>query len=931
MITFWRIIVNIRNVVFILLIGAILFFTVSNVFASENITDNIVISNSNHNTYTDLNDKISDCDNIIILDKNYTFDSNYDEEFKNGISIKKELTIDGQGYSINGNNLAGVFKIESDNVILKNINFINLNSVSSGSIVWNGDNGFVQNCNFTNNSCSLNGIIEWRGGNGSVGSCMFKNNSVIDLGSTVFWIGDCGTVTNTDFIHNGHVSKGTLFWRGSNGNIQNCSFIGNGDYNYSLNKAKIVLDYEWDCRSVNPYSNPLIRSLYFFYGGAVYCDGNNLLINNSKFLKNSAFDGGAIYCAGKNLRCINSTFTNNTCVNDGGAIYCSENAVNSSIIDLILINNTENNGLQIFTQNSSENEFTTYKNILMINNNSVKWFSNKMKEYYSLTDLLINNHIPNYLLEKLFESDEKGSFDELSILINNTMENGILFLNKDYEFISGSNKGCLISKSIVIDGQGHTLNGNHLSRMFNVTADNVTIRNINFVNGNAFGRYFTKYVGGGAVYWSGSNGILQNCNFTNNTGSGIEDDPFDKEETVLTENGTVIHIIRMRPMGAKINEGGAVVWNGTNGLISKCIFNNNHVGYPNCGGAICWRGDNGKVIGSEFYRNGAWCGSAICWMGNNGAVLSSVICNSSFFDGGIYWFGTNGTIKNSILIKSSYTACLRSSEDINADYNFWGDTLDNPNFIGKIDNISNWLVIKFSHNGEFVKKGDKLVIKYDLTTLYDKNGKISTYNELINYSSQIYYTADKTGFLKITFKEGKINIDVDSRDEIVSKDLTGYYAGPTSFSVSVYDVSGKVVGKLVKFTINNKNYYVKTNKNGVATLKINLKPGKYVVYSSYGKVKVKNKLTVKSTLITKNISKKVKKSGKFNVKVLNSKGKAFSKQSVKIKFKGKLYNIKTNRYGIASLKLSKNLKVGKYLIKTYCNGLVNSNWIIVKK
>ena len=114
-------------------------------------------------------------------------------------------------------------------------------------------------------------------------------------------------------------------------------------------------------------------------------------------------------------------------------------------------------------------------------------------------------------------------------------------------------------------------------------------------------------------------------------------------------------------------------------------------------------------------------------------------------------------------------------------------------------------------------------------------------------------------------------------------------------------------------------------------MKINKKPGTYTVKISYGKIKVKNKITIKSTLKTKNVNKKFKKSGKFTVKVLNSKGKPYSKQVVKIKFKGETYKLKTNKNGIATLKLSKKLKLGKHTIKTTCNGLTNSNKIIVKK
>ena len=110
-----------------------------------------------------------------------------------------------------------------------------------------------------------------------------------------------------------------------------------------------------------------------------------------------------------------------------------------------------------------------------------------------------------------------------------------------------------------------------------------------------------------------------------------------------------------------------------------------------------------------------------------------------------------------------------------------------------------------------------------------------------------------------------------------------------------------------------------------------MKPGKYTVITKFEDVKVKNKITVKTTLITKNKSKKVKKSAKFKIKVLNSKGKAYKNQLVKVKFKGKTYKLKTNKKGIAIFKIPKKLKVGKYKIKTTYKGLTNSNRIIVRK
>ena len=523
-----------------------------------------------------------------------------------------------------------------------------------------------------------------------------------------------------------------------------------------------------------------------------------------------------------------------------------------------------------------------------------------------------------------------SSFDDLSAKINETPENGILTLDCDYEYRNGSNKGIMISKSITIDGAGHTLDGKKASRMFNVTADNVTLKNINFVNGNAYGRYFSNSAGGGAIYWNGANGAVENCNFTNNYGSGIEDDPFDKEEVWIDENGIEFHTYRIRPMGAKVNEGGAIVWNATNGTVFRCIFKNNGVGYPNYGGAICWRGSLGKVLESEFYENDAWAGAAICWIGENGTILYSKFVNSgSIFGRDIMWFGENGLIKYSFLLSSEGCPLYPYSGNVVADYNFWGDILPDTK-IDKISNLHNWIVLNASYNQDFVKKGDIIVVKSNVLLL-GNDGSLSEFTEL-DIPGNVTVTADRDGFVQLSFSKGKLEVKIVPKTKIVSKNLVKYYKQSKQFKVRVYGADGKpAVGKFVNFTIGKNTYKVRTDKSGYATLKINMKPGKYTVITKFEDVKVKNKITVKTTLITKNKSKKVKKSAKFKIKVLNSKGKAYKNQLVKVKFKGKTYKLKTNKKGIAIFKIPKKLKVGKYKIKTTYKGLTNSNRITVRK
>ena len=75
-----------------------------------------------------------------------------------------------------------------------------------------------------------------------------------------------------------------------------------------------------------------------------------------------------------------------------------------------------------------------------------------------------------------------------------------------------------------------------------------------------------------------------------------------------------------------------------------------------------------------------------------------------------------------------------------------------------------------------------------------------------------------------------------------------------------------------------------------------------------------NKVTVKSTIVTKDIKVKKSKAIKFKAKLLNSKGKILKNKKITFKFKGKTYKVKTNKKGIAILKITKKYKKGKYTI-----------------
>lgn len=84
-------------------------------------------------------------------------------------------------------------------------------------------------------------------------------------------------------------------------------------------------------------------------------------------------------------------------------------------------------------------------------------------------------------------------------------------------------------------------------------------------------------------------------------------------------------------------------------------------------------------------------------------------------------------------------------------------------------------------------------------------------------------------------------------------------------SNSYYEVrltqNGKVLsGKYVTITIGANKFNIKTDKNGYASVKINLPPKSYKVSVNYVNIKITKKLTVNSIINAKNVN--VKKSAK---------------------------------------------------------------------
>ena len=80
---------------------------------------------------------------------------------------------------------------------------------------------------------------------------------------------------------------------------------------------------------------------------------------------------------------------------------------------------------------------------------------------------------------------------------------------------------------------------------------------------------------------------------------------------------------------------------------------------------------------------------------------------------------------------------------------------------------------------------------------------------------------------------------------LIAKDLTKKYGVKDSFKVTVVDGHGRALsGVTVSFNINGVFYDRVSNSEGIASLNINLMPGKYIITSTYNQCYISNFVTV---------------------------------------------------------------------------------------
>ena len=506
------------------------------------------------------------------------------------------------------------------------------------------------------------------------------------------------------------------------------------------------------------------------------------------------------------------------------------------------------------------------------------------------------------------ESSDIGNFTGLNDEISNIAAGEYYTLKKDYvynlnesDFINGVK---ITEDNVVIDGDGHTIDGAGIARIFDIVSNNVTLKNINFVNGHSTGN-------GGAIFANGSLNIL-NSTFVNNV---IENIYFyynyDKNGGAVYFNNTGMILNSNFTDNRAVYYGGAVYF-ASNGTITDSNFNGNEAQY---GGSVCLS-DAGEVNNCNFTNNNAVDGGAIVAYGD----LS--ISNSGFENNTAY-FGTNH-----VNLKGNATITL-----INVD-----QESIKPYYLG------NMTVISTTN----VRYGEPVIIIVNVTDKDSNpfnNGTISYQIAGKTYSVDVENGTAKMIFNNMGAGEHGVHLIYEGNGYIanawadfsvfqqeavitaVSKAYIINYGG--KYYITLKDINGKLIkGNTVDFKLNNQIFKSgPSGANGVATLLLTpkiLKAAKAgtktveirISGTDYYSRPVNVKITIlkektKIVGVNKNFikSKKIKVYAAY---LKDSKGKVVKKALVTLKVNGKLYKVRTNLKGQAIFKITNLNKKGKF-------------------
>ena len=767
------------------------------------------------------------------------------------ITFNNSVTIIGTENSyITGSTSETPFFNSNSTLILHFINVKFINITTDEHLLYLYGTSYFENCTFDNITTG------------------YGRNSVI-INSDFMYLSNC-TISNC------HTGYGAVSNYNSNGSTKQVMHVD--DCKFENNYAEVEPGAINNCGILFVNNSEFIKNGAYWWAGAIHTHCNAQSdIKNSIFKKNYAgWNGGALYTYSL-LTVYNTTFEDNNCStnNGGGAIgaYNYISKYNITIDSCTFKNNI--NLCDAYTDISSQSVGRGGA-ISVLNGGSLEVRNSNFTGNYAKIGQAIAA-----ITAQISGGD--GGNPSLKIYNNqfvNHTANGI-----DTVYISGSD--FVFNNNMFIDSyqdKHYTGTGNKYQTTTSIDIsspeEKIVIITLKDANDNPVSNANIQYSINGEKKTgiTDDNGIIT---LTNLIGEVAITAVFEETESYLPSNNTAN--FTMPKLTTAIN-----IYSTQKGVVVITINNAEGNGISGVNVKYTVNGESRTGVSDE-----------------NGTITISDLTNevvvSAVYEGNEIYYASNSTASFNFTIPKISTTITISSTKKGVVVIAIRDTDDNG-----ISNVD----ITYKINGE-----NKIG-----TT--DENGTITITgltNEItisaIFTGNEIYYASNNTAYFNFT----KIATGISSAG------VTTYYNVGKNLVATLKDANGNVLAnKKVTVNFNGKTYTKVTDANGQITFKLSatLSPKTYLTTITFAgddsylnstvstKVVVK-KATVKMTASAKTFKKSLK-TKKYSITLKNNLGKVMKNTKVTLKIKGKTFSAYTNSKGVATFKITKLTKKGKY-------------------
>ena len=642
--------------------------------------------NLNIRTFTDLQNAIGLVTGTITLNQNVAMTAKEAADFTNGITINKDITIDGKGHTIDAKNLGRIFSIgEGFTVTLTNTTLIN-GKATEGGAIYNDGSLTLSDVKLSDNAADSYGGAVFNNGHLVVGNSVFDSNDIVNRGSASVdyggaaiynWYDGVLTVSGSNFTNNiknyknGDRLVGAIATIGD-ATISDSYFVNNaGRWGGAISASGYLI--AGDDVNTLTVSGSTFKENGGLYGAGIFVAGSDFTVSDCVFDKNSAFgkgdmtpnnnNGAAIVVTdtGKDITGIitDSNFTNNK-AHFSGAVDICEGKI--TIKNSIFVNNSAEYCAGAIAVDSQINKPAVEIINSKFDSNSAE-YGGAIYNYYNLTvvDSTFTNNSKDTIYNFRVANLDLGikTFTDLQNAIG--LVRGTLTLNQNIAMTDDEaanfKDGVAINKNIRIDGKGHTIDARDLGRIFSIGEGfTVTLTNTTLINGKA--------TEGGAIYNDGSL-TLSDVKLSDNAADSYGGAVFNNGHLVVGNSVFDSNDIVNRG-SASVDYGGAAIYNWYDGVltVSGSNFTNNIKNYKNGDrlvGAIATIGD-ATISDSYFVNNAGRWGGAISASGyliagddvNTLTVSGSTFKeNGGLYGAGIFVAGSDFTVSDCVFDKNS--------------------------------------------------------------------------------------------------------------------------------------------------------------------------------------------------------------------------------------------------------------------------------------